>query len=90
MQPAAAEVERKARCIDGPGTAAQPVARFDHQAIDARRAQPPAGRDAGRAAADDRNFGFIVLIAANVLAEAVITMTMLNGRLSVTMPSALD
>ena len=61
MQPPATEVERESRCIaDSPGSPAQPRPRLDQQAVDARLTQPPAGRDAGRAAADDRDLGVIV------------------------------
>ena len=67
MQPAATEVERETRGIgDGPCPPAEPRARFDHQAIDAGRAQPPASRNAGGAAADDRDLGFAICHAGIV------------------------
>jgi hypothetical protein len=61
MQPAAAEIKRETRSIgDGPGPPAQPRTRLDDQAIDGGLGQPPAGRNAGRAAADDYDFGIAV------------------------------
>ena len=55
MQPAAAEIDRIAAFVHGPRPAAEPVARLDDEAVDARIMQPPPGRDAGRAAADDHD-----------------------------------
>ena len=53
VQPAAAQIERKAGLIDhGPGPAAEPRSRFDQETIDRGRAKPPGRGNAGGAAAD--------------------------------------
>jgi hypothetical protein len=59
MQPAAAEVEAEAMAVDDrPGTATEPVARFDQKALHAGVVQTPGGGDAGGAATDDYDFEF--------------------------------
>ena len=61
MQPAAAEIERVARAVvDAVGAAAEPRPRLDNQAVDRGHAEPPPRRDAGRAAANDRNLGVAI------------------------------
>ncbi len=58
MEPAAAEIDREAARLDAPGPSAEPVARFDDQAIDAGIVQAPRSADPCRAAADDRDLDF--------------------------------
>jgi hypothetical protein len=60
MQPAATEINRKAARLDRPGAAAEPVARFEDERLDAGVAEPPRRADPRRPAADHRNLDAVV------------------------------
>ena len=64
-QPQPRSIALPARILDAVGAAAEPRPRLDDQAIDGRHAEPPPSRDAGRAAADDRNLGVAIGHSAN-------------------------